>query len=119
LRFNSVGTLQTYDDRNRDIAYFLVSIDYALRYTIATNNSTENIDENRFHIRILKNNIETRLYRFRVCSTTYVKEVGRLATGKFDNVHGSHCQSGAVHHTTHVSVKFNVVQVRFSSLNLC
>src|SRR5690606_36910169 len=93
------------------VADVFVSFYHAIRNAVATHNTTKNVDQDRFYVRIFQNNAETSFYGFGVCSTPYIQEVSRLATRKLDNIHSSHSQTSAVYHATHVSVKFYIVQV--------
>ena len=47
-----------------------------------------------------------------------VEEVGRLAAGELDDVHGRHRQAGAVDHAADVAVELDVVEVELRGLDL-
>src|SRR5438045_2620150 len=94
-----------------DISEFIISLDNTGSDTIATNNTAKNVDQNRFYIRIFHDDLETCFNSLRICSTTYIKEVCRLTTGKFNHIHSSHRKTSSVYHTTHVSVELYKVEV--------
>ena len=41
---------------------------------------------------------------------SYVEEVGWLSSRQFDDVHRSHGQTGAIDHTTHITVQVDVIE---------
>src|SRR4051812_22692042 len=47
---------------------------------------------------------------FFIGATTDVEKVRGIATGKLDDVHGSHGESSAVHHATDIAVQLDVVE---------
>ncbi len=51
-------------------------------------------------------------------SAAHVEKVGRLAAGKFDDVHRRHGQSRAVDHAAHGAVQLDVVEVVLAGFHL-
>src|SRR5690606_40812401 len=66
---------------------------------------------------VCSSDLESCFYGLCICSSAYVKEVRRLTTSDFDDVHRRHGQTSTVYHTTYVSVKFYIVQVRLTCFN--
>ena len=83
-------------------------------YAVAPHNSTKNIDQNCFHVGILKNDAERRFNALGICCAAYVQEISRASSGHLDDVHGGHRQTGAVHHATHGPVQFHKIQTGFA-----
>src|SRR5689334_14815253 len=95
----------------------MVSVNNTLCYTVATYNTTKNINQDSFYVRVGQDDVKTSLNSLRVSGTTNVKKVSRLATGKFNNIHSSHSQTCTVNHTAHVTIKLHIVKVAFTCFN--
>jgi hypothetical protein len=85
---------------------------------IDTKDTAEDVDENRFYILVGEQNFERVRYLFLVGAPADIKEVRRIAAGKLDDIHGGHCQSGAIHHAGDVSVELDVVKSILRSFDL-
>ena len=46
-----------------------------------------------------------------------IEKVRRHASRVFNDVHGRHCQAGAVDHAAHVAVEFDVIEAVLRGLN--
>ena len=73
-------------------------------------NAAEDVDEDRLHVLVGKQDLEGVLDLFLRRAAAYVEEVGRAAAGVLDDVHGGHRQAGAIDHAGDRAVKLDVVQ---------
>ncbi len=89
----------------------MICIYDTLRHAVATHDTSENIDQNRFYFGVFQNNAESILHPFGICRTTHVEEVGRFAPGEFNHIHRCHCQTGSIHHTAYVSVEIHKIEI--------
>lgn len=69
-----VGALQAHNDRNVDVAQFVVSLDNTCRYPVAANDAAEYVDEDGFYIGVFKYDTETRFYCLCVGAAAYIRE---------------------------------------------
>src|SRR5690606_41764543 len=109
--FLCAGSLQPHHDGHRNVPDFLIRVDPTLGPSVTAYNATADIDQDRFYVRILENDIKACLDRLCTSRSAYVKEVCRFTTRKLDNVHGRHGQASSVDHTAYVTVQLYVVQV--------
>src|SRR5690606_28668125 len=107
-----IGALQAHDNGHRDVSDFLIRIDNALRHTVTTDNTAEDIDQDGLYIRVFQDDVEPGFDRLCIGGAAHIKEVGRLTTCQFDNVHRRHRQARPVDHTAYVTVEFHIVEIR-------
>jgi hypothetical protein len=96
------------DDRNVDV-HRLVRVDDALGDDVDAGHAPEDVDEDRLDIRVLGDNSERRDDASGVVDGGDVEEVGGLAAGELDSVHGGHGKSGAVDNAADAAVELDVV----------
>ncbi len=107
-----------------NVAEIFVGINDTLGHPVATNDTAEDIDEDRFYSRIFQDDFKSGFHRLRIGRTAYIQEVGRFTTAEFDHIHSGHGQTSPIHHTTHIAIQFHKVQVEltgfhFSRIFLC
>lgn len=90
-----VGTLKSSDDRSAE-THFLHNVDQTLSNGVTTNDTTEDVDENRRHLRVARDQLKSRLDGGRSSATTDIEEVGRASTVELDDVHGGHGKTSTV-----------------------
>ena len=91
--FHGVGPLEPDDDRDVDFPDVLVGIHHPLRYPVATDDTPENVDQDRLDGRILQDDPESLLYTLGIGRTADVEEVGGITARKLDDVHRGHGKS--------------------------
>jgi hypothetical protein len=84
---------------------FLVGFHHTIGNTVATNNASKDVDKNSFYLFVFKNNSEPSFYRFGICSTSNIEEVGRLTTGEFNDLHGCHSKACTFYHARDGTIK--------------
>lgn len=112
-----VGALQTGDDGDSEV-HGLHDLDETSGNGVATDDTTEDVDENGSDLGIASNELEGTSDGGRSGTTTDVEEVGGLATVELDNVHGGHGKTGTVDETANVTVELDEVQAGLGSLDL-
>src|SRR5690606_5312447 len=110
-----VVTLQANNNRHFH-ANFFNGTDHTFSDHVTTHDTTEDIDEYGFNSGIGQDDFERFNNALFGCAAANVQEVGRLATVQFNDVHGTHCQTGAVYHTTDITTECNIVQFPGSSV---
>ena len=90
----------------------------ALGEHVAAQDAAEDVDEDRLHRRVGEDDLEGRLHLLGVGAAADVEEVGGLAAGGLDGVHGRHGEAGAVHHAADVAVERDVAEVVLRRLDL-
>jgi hypothetical protein len=75
-------------------------------------------DEDTVYIRVFEDDTERIFNTLCISCTSHIEEVGWFSTRKLNNVHCSHCQTGAVYHTTHITIQFYEIETEFLSFNL-
>jgi hypothetical protein len=86
-------------------ARVLHGLDNALGDDVALHDAAENIDQDGFHVRVGKDDLEGLGDLLHRGAAPHVQKVRRLAPVQFDDVHGRHGQPGAVHEATDVAVQ--------------
>src|SRR5690606_12658621 len=92
-------------------ADFFNRTDDALCDHVAANDTTEDVNQNGLYRVVRQDDLERFGYTLFGCAATYVQEVGRLAAGQLDNVHGTHGQACTVNHAADVAFQRNVVEL--------
>src|SRR6266404_3097225 len=92
--------------------------DDALREPVHSQDAAEDVDEDRLHARIGREDAERVLDLLGGGPAAHVEEVGRLAAGQLDDVHGGHRQPGPVHHAADVAVELDVVEAVLRGLHV-
>ncbi len=77
---------------------------------VAAHDAAEDVDQHGFDIVVAEDELERFGDPLGGGSAADVEEVGRLAAGEFDDVHGGHGQPGAVDHAADAAVQRDVVQ---------
>src|SRR5690606_32376437 len=93
-----------------NISHILVSINDTLCYSVATYNSSKDVDKNGFYVRIFQNKPKGFAHASGIGIPSLIKEVGSFSTGLLDKVHGRHGQSCSVYHTAYFSAKVNIAK---------
>lgn len=92
--------------------------DDALGDGVATHDAAEDIDQDGLDVVAGQNQLEGFLDALGIGAAADVQEVGRLAAGKLDDVHGGHCQAGPVDHAGDIAVERDVIELVFAGLEL-
>src|SRR5690606_6770444 len=93
--FFYVGPGKAHDNRQLDIQ-FLDRVDNALGDPITTIDASEDVDEQRLDVGILKDGPERLLHALWACTATDIEEVGGLAACELDHVQGRHGKASPV-----------------------
>lgn len=75
---------------------------------LAGKDTTENINENSFDLRVSVKDLESSLNLVNVGTTTDVEEVSRRTTIKLDDVHSAHSKTSTVNEAADVTIESNV-----------
>src|SRR3989338_10045616 len=87
-------------DNERDLKLNLAGgLDHTLGDHIAFHDTAEDVEEDRAHPFVLKNDLEAFADLVGRSATADVQKIGRHTPGELDHIHGRHRQSGAVHKT--------------------
>ena len=80
---------------------------------ITLHDATENINQNRLHLRVVQHDLEGfgNLRRGRTAAN--VQKVCRTATIKLGDIHGRHRQPRTIDEAADVAIERNVVEVEF------
>ena len=90
-----IGPLETSDDRNSQV-HVLNSCDESLSNSITSNNTSEDVHEDRGNLRVVGDETEGLLDGLGSGSSATVKEVGGLTAVELDDIHSGHSQPGTV-----------------------
>lgn len=131
-----VGTLETGNDGDSQVhlidkisnldrktsawnfTHALDNLNKTLGDGVATNDTTEDVDEDGSDLGVAGDEIKGLLNGLRGGSTSDVQEVGGFASVELDNVHGGHGKTGTVDKASNVTSKLDEVQVGLGSLDL-
>ncbi len=80
---------------------------------VAAQNAAEDIDEHGLHALVGEQNAEGVLHLIGIGAAADVEKVGGAAAGVFDDVHGGHGETRAVHHAGDVAIELDVVEAEF------
>ena len=69
----------------------------------------ESAHQHRANVLVGREDLERVADLFLICAAVDVEEIRRLAPRELDDVHGGHCQAGAVHHATDGAVQTDVI----------
>ena len=83
---------------------------HARRQPVHAQNAAEDIDEDRLHVLVRKQNLERVLNLLLRCAAAHVQKIRRAAACVLNNVHRRHRQARAVHHARNRAVELDVVQ---------
>src|SRR5690606_16144587 len=109
---------ESHDDGYVDVADLLVGFHYAVGDPVATHDASDNVDKDGLNVGIFEDNPERGFHEPRVGTTAHIEEVGGLAAGEFDHVHGGHREPCTVDHTADVAVEFHVIEARLAGFYL-
>lgn len=108
-----IVALESNDEGNVE-ADFLGSRDDAFGDDVAVHDAAEDVDEDGFHVGVAGDDLEGRCDLFLGGTTSDVEEVGGVASGVLDDVHGGHRETGSVDEASDVAVEADVVEVVFA-----
>ena len=83
---------------------------HAVRQRVAAQNAAEDVDQHGFDAGVGQQNAKGVLDLLGVGAAADVEEVGGLAACIFNDVHGGHGETCAVHHAGDVAIELDVVQ---------
>ena len=84
---------------------------------VAFHDAAENIDQNRFEVRIFEHDFEGFGDFFRTRATAHIEEVRWFATVQLDGIHRGHCQTRAINQTADIAIERNVGQAVFGGFD--
>ena len=90
----------------------------AARHLVAAGDAAEDVDQDRLHVRVVQDDAEGCQHLVGLGTAADVQEVGRLAAGELDEVHGGHRQAGPVDHAADVAVQLDEVDARLARRDL-
>lgn len=103
-----VGTLETGNDGDLEVEG-LDGLDQAGSNVVATDDTTEDVDEDGSDLGVAGNELKGLLDGGGGSTTTNVEEVGGLATVELDDIHGSHGKTGTVDEAANVTIELDEV----------
>ena len=104
-------------DDHRDVALLDgACIDEPAGHLVAAGDAAEDVDQDRVDLRVGQDDPHRRRDLVGARPTADVEEVGRLAAGPLDEVHGRHRQAGAVDHAADRAVELDERQARLARL---
>ena len=113
LRLLGVGADDA--DHHRHVALeHAARLDDAAGHLVAAGDAAEDVDQDRLHVRVVQDDPERGRHPVRLGPAADVQEVGRLAAGQLDQVHGGHRQPGAVDHAADAAVELDEVDARLA-----
>mmetsp|Transcript_11203 Transcript_11203/g.19137 ORF Transcript_11203/g.19137 Transcript_11203/m.19137 type:complete len:360 (+) Transcript_11203:128-1207(+) len=90
-------------------------VDDTLSNHVTSHNTTKNIDQNRFDLWVLIQDLK----RFRDLllgrTATHVQKVGRTASMQLNNIHGRHSETSSIDQAANVAIQPNIVQIGLRS----
>jgi len=112
-----VGTLETGNDGNSEV-HGLHNLDETSGNSVATNDTTENVDKDGSNLGVASNELEGTSDGSGSGTTANIEEVGGLTSVELDDVHGGHGKTGTVDEAANVTVELDEVQARLGGLDL-
>lgn len=112
-----VGTLETGNDGDLEVEG-LDGVDQASSNQVATDDTTEDVDEDGGDLGVAGDELESLLDGSGSGTTTNVKEVSGLAAVQLDDVHGGHGKTGTVDKAANITIELDEVQVGLSGTDL-
>ena len=104
-------------DDHRDVALLDgACLDQPAGDLVAAGDAAEDVDQDRIDLRVGEDDPHRGRDLVRPRPTADVEEVGRLAAGPLDEVHGRHRQAGAVDHAADRAVELDERQARLARL---
>ena len=97
-------------NNGRPQIHLLHDVDQPLCNRVASHDTAEDVDKDRRHFRIARDQIKSVLDCLRSGTSTNVEEVGRRSTVELDDIHGRHGQTGTVDQAANVTVQFDEVK---------
>jgi len=111
----SVGAFQAHNDRDLEVNVPGRG-NNSLGHDVAADDAAEDVNQDHLHIFVGKDDLECIGHRLLVSCSTNVQEVCRFTTSQLDDIHGCHCQPGAVDHAAHLAVQLDVGKTVLRSL---
>ena len=102
-----IGARQPHHQRDLD-AHFMDRLDDAFGHPVAAVDAGENVDEDRLDILVGQNRAERFRHALRRSAAADIEEVGGLAAGDLDHVHGRHGEPGAVDDAADIAVETDI-----------
>lgn len=90
--------------------HLLYNVDQTLGDVVASNDSTEDVNEDSRDLRVACDEIEGILDSLWCCTATNIEEVCWRAAVQLDDIHSRHCETGAVDEAANVAVEFDEVE---------
>lgn len=94
----------------------LSSLNDTFSNELAGKDTTENVNEDGFDLRVSIQDFEGSLDLFNISTTTNVQEISRRTTVKLDDIHGTHSQTSTINEATNVTIEGNISQTVLESL---
>src|SRR5581483_7480070 len=88
----------------------LGGLDHTRGERVHPQDAAKDINEHRLHVLVAEQDLERVCDLLRIGAAADIQEVSRHAPRILDDVHGRHCQPGAIHHATDVAVELDVIQ---------
>merc|ERR1719400_2187508 len=113
----NIRSLQPHDQGDLELDA-LAGVDDAIGDRGAVHDATKHIHQDGFHPLVFSDDAESLPHLIFLDIATHIKEVGRLATIKLDDVHSRHGQSGTIHQASNVAIQLHIVEVVTGGINL-
>jgi len=102
-------------DINLDLLW---GINNTLGNCVTLHDTTKNVYKDGLDLGVLWENLEGCADLLSVGTTADIQEVGRLATLKLDDIHGSHSQTSTIYHASNIAIECDIVKSSSDSLIL-
>eukprot|EP00581_Thalassiosira_minuscula_P037916 CAMPEP_0184443946 /NCGR_PEP_ID=MMETSP0740-20130409/926_1 /TAXON_ID=385413 /ORGANISM="Thalassiosira miniscula, Strain CCMP1093" /LENGTH=214 /DNA_ID=CAMNT_0026812481 /DNA_START=241 /DNA_END=882 /DNA_ORIENTATION=- len=112
-----VGALKAHNQRNLQANLFHSGHNALCDYVTA-HDAAEDVHKDAFDLWVRRDDFERFSHFLFGGAATHVEEVRRLSTVEFDDVHGGHRETRAVHHAADFTVQSDVVEVILGRLKL-